>query len=140
MRLPTLHKLLSNQQGLSLIEVMMVLVIIGFIVLLVVNLPSSIGLIGKSRYSSIAREIASKKIENLRAQGYTSLVLGVHGFSDVNLTQLPSSTGEYTIENCSIELCSNDENIKKVIVSVKWHESDGDQEVRLQTLIAEGGL
>ncbi len=133
-----------NQKGVSLVELVLALFIIGSIVFLIINLPSSIALIGKSKRASLAKEIVNQKVENLRLQGFNNLPPnGTTGFSDVRLSSLDSGTGEIIIEDCPVEVCINGEtDIKRVSVRVKWKErlENKQKSVEITTLIAKGGL
>ncbi len=128
----------QNNKGFSLIEILLVLLIIGFVVMLIFNLPPSINLIGSSRYNSLAKDIASKKIEDLRARGYENLASGA--FSDNGLNSLPSGFGEVVVEDCPVSICTNTEEVKQVTVKVKWLEGSEEETVELLTMIGEGGI
>lgn len=133
---------LHSSKGFSLIEVMLFLMIVGFIILLVVNIPNSIGLIGTTRRINLAKEVVNQKIEALRLSGFENLPgNGISTFSDGRLSTLPSSTGEVSVEDCPSSICTNGEtNIKQVKVSVKWKEDRNDKNLSVTTLISEGGI
>lgn len=130
------------QKGVSLVEILLVVMIIGFIVLLITGLPNSLRLIGGSNNESLAMEIAAKKIEDLRSLGYSNISSGP--VSDSRLTLLPSGTGLITIESCDPdsdpEICPNGELIKKAIVKIDYKDNDQNKNVTLITLIAQDGL
>lgn len=133
-----------NSKGLSLVELVLVIVFVGFLAILIASIPNSIGLIGKSTHVSQAREAASKKVEELRQTQYTNLTLtgGPVGYFDPSANLLPYGSAEYSVDDCSSPdpLCSNGELVKKVTVTIKWKEEDRDQKVELTTLVSEGGL
>ncbi|MBI2011558.1 type II secretion system protein [Candidatus Daviesbacteria bacterium] len=141
----SLSRSVQNQKGFSLIEMVLVLLIFGLIVLMIVNLPSSIQLIGVSKNSSLAKEIASAKIENLRSSGFENLVTGQTTLVDSRLSKLPSSSGTVIIEDCPVSICTQaeiDGNIKIKVAKVKvsWRENNANKDLTIDTLISEGGL
>lgn len=131
---------ISNPTGVSLVELLIVVAVIGFLAILVASIPNSIALIGKSKYVSVAREIAVKQIEDSRAIGYDNLVDGSNAVNDSRLNSLPSGTGSVTISDCDISICASGEDLKQVIVKVSWKESGKDAEVKLTTFVSENGL
>lgn len=128
-------------KGFSLIELLLVIMLIGFSVGLIVNMPNSINLIGSSRHQSLAKEIATYQLENLRLKGFDNLPgNGQNSFSDPRLSSLPGGAGSITMVDCPASVCSNgEENIKQASVSVTWKEKS-DKSVTLTTLISQGGL
>lgn len=122
----------------------MVLVIaaVGFLALLIGNLPSSLSSINKSRHISEARDIAGKEIDSLRKLTYNGLSLtgGPVDFIDPGLSNLPSATATYEVDGCPTDICTNDESVKEVKVNVNWDEQGDKKTVELTTLVAEGGL
>ncbi len=135
-----LSKKLRSQKGVSLIEILLVVVIIGFIALLTTSLPSSIGLIGVSDKTSLANDIAAKQIEYLRHQTFINLANGSNSFTDLRLSNLPSGGGTYLIEDCPVSVCASDEEIKKATVTVTWSDKGVTRSVKITTFISEGGL
>lgn len=129
--------------GFSLIEILLVVMIVGFITSLVLLLPSSIGLIGDSKYTSLAKDIASKQMESLRTRGYDSL-LGLRGpasnISDPRVSQLPSGSATFIVSDCTPDICTNNEELLKASVTVSWQEKNQSKTVSLNTLVAKGGL
>lgn len=134
------QQILQSDRGVSLIEILLVIAIIGFLTLLIANLPNSIGLIGKAKKESLAREIVSAKIESLRQTGYINLANGTNNMSDSRLSSLPASLGTSLIEDCDPLICTQGEHAKQVTVTVTWKELNKNQEVKVKTLISEGGL
>lgn len=130
----------NGQKGVSIIEITVVLAIIGFLAILVASFPNAMALIGKTRHLSVASEIASKKMEDLRAMQYINLSLGEEEISDPRLGLLPSGSGKVLVEDCYPEICTQSEDTKKVTVTVTWRDYGKDQIVNLTTLISDGGL
>lgn len=129
-----------KNKGTSLVEILLVITLVGFLVLIIGNLPNSIALIGKAGHQSLAREIGSKKIEDLRSMQYINLANGESPLTDFRLNQIPSGAGTYLIEDCDPLICVNGEQIKKAVVTVFWKEGSKDTQIKLETLISEGGI
>lgn len=129
-----------NQRGISLAETLLVIFAIGFIVLLLANLPNSMNLINKSRHLSLAREIASKQIEDKRSINYANLANDNSAISDSRISLIPSGSGTVVVEDCPNTICTNGEHIKQITVTVSWKESGKQQTINLKTFIGEGGL
>lgn len=128
------------QHGFSLVEVVLVGAAVVFLGLLVANLPAAISSVTKSQHSSLAREIASKKIENLRQQTYANLFNGTDSFFDSSLSGLPGAAASFEVSDCPVDICSLGEHAKKVVVTVNWKESVENKSIELATIISEGGL
>ena len=136
---------LKNEKfGFSLVELLLTISAVGFLVLLLGSIPNSVNLIGKSRQQSFAREIISKEIEDKRAVSYTNLSPGETPINDPRINLLSDGVGKTLIEDCnpvsSPLLCPNSEAIKQITVTVTWKTAGKNQEAKVQTIIAEGGL
>ncbi len=129
---------MKSQKGTSLVEIIVVIAVVGFLVILVSSLPNSINLITKAKHLSIAREVIAKEIENQRSIQYINLVNGE--VSDPRLKLLPSSSGNVLIEDCNPSICTNGEITKVVTITVSWKESGKDTSTKVKTFISEGGL
>lgn len=133
-----------NQKGVSLVESLLVVVMVGLVVFLLANLPNAINLIGKSRHLSLAREIATKQIEDKREISYANLTndnpADPPAIVDPRLSLLPVSSGTVLVEDCDAQICTNDEHVKQITVTVNWKDNGKQQIVTLKTFIAEGGL
>lgn len=129
-----------REKGISLIETMLVVAVVGAAVFLLANLPNAIGLIGKSRHLSLAREIAAKAIEDKRNISYINLVPDTTEIIDSRIGLLPSGNGQVVVADCDPLICTSSEHIKQVAVTVQWKEGSKDQQVTLQTFIGEGGI
>lgn len=128
------------QKGFSLVESLLVLVVIGSIVFLLANIPNALMLINRSRHVSLAREIATKQIEDKRNISFENLVNDNLAISDYRLNMLPQASGTVKVEDCSEAICSEGENIKQVIVTVSWIDNNKPQTITLHTMIGEGGI
>lgn len=134
---------LVNSKGVSIIEILVVITLVGFLVMLISTLPNSIGLIGNSRYLSTAREIAVKTLEDKRALSYINLAntsVAGEDITDSRLKLLPAGSGKVTIKDCDPLICTKGENTKSVTVKLSWKSSNKDQSLTMNTLISEGGL
>lgn len=129
-----------REEASSLIELLLVVVVIGFLGLLIANVPNSVSLITKSKHQSLVREIASKQIEDKRATAYQNLTNGQEEISDSRLSLLPGSSGQIITSDCDILVCTHGELVKQIQVTIIWKDSGKSQQVKLETLIAEGGL
>ncbi|MBI2020282.1 hypothetical protein HYS94_02570 [Candidatus Daviesbacteria bacterium] len=131
---------MSNEKGLSLIEVLLIIAIIGVTVILLANIPNAMNLITRSRHTSLAREIATKQIEDKRAVNYINLANGSSNISDSRMSQLPQGSGTILIEDCDLSVCTNSEAIKTITVTVNWLNNSKPQTLTLTTFIGQGGL
>jgi len=131
---------MDNQRGFSLIEALLVVVILGSIVFLIASIPNSLMLVGKSRHISLAREIAAKQIEDRRTINYLNLVNENSAIYDSRLSLLPTGSGTVEVADCDPNLCTNEEHIKQVTVTVNWMDNNKALEINLKTMIGEGGI
>lgn len=131
---------INSVRGISLIEVLLVVAVVGTAVFLMANLPNAMGLVNKSRHLSLAREIAAKEIEDRRNVSYINLVPDTTEIIDSRISLLPSGNGQVIVTDCDPLICTNDEHIKQVAVTVQWKEGSKDQQVSLKTFIGEGGI
>lgn len=112
------------KKGFSLIEVLIALFIL-VIVILGGELYFYYGRSGikKEEHRRVALELASRRLEELKATDYDSI-----SGSTETIDTLPS--GEITT------VVQNQDGYKKVTVTVSWGESPGTTKVELVTLIA----
>ena len=129
-----------KQQGSSLVESLLVITVLGSIVFLLANIPNSLYLINKSKHLSLAREIAAKQIEDIRLIQYANLTSGTILLNDSRINLIPNGSGLVKIGGCNNSVCTNEEHVKQVKVTVNWKDANTDQAVNLETLVGEGGL
>ncbi|MDO8573522.1 MAG: hypothetical protein Q7R77_02100 [Candidatus Daviesbacteria bacterium] len=132
--------ILHSQKGVSLIESLLVVVVLGSVVFLIASIPNSLMLVGKSRHVSLAREIAVKQIEDKRNISYGNLVNDNSPINDSRLSLLPDGSGTVAVLDCDPVICTNGESIKQIKITVNWKENSKVQTVNLQTMIGEGGI
>jgi Tfp pilus assembly protein PilV len=130
----------KSQAGISLIEIVITVMVVGFVVLTIANVPQAIQLVGISNHESLAKDIITKKIEDLRNQGYSLLSNGTTQISDSRLINLPQGASSIIVSDCSVTICANNEHTKQVEVKVTWNEQGKIKNVDIYTLISEGGL
>lgn len=136
-------KSLRQQSGISYIEVLLAVFIIGFLVLVLNSLPPAVSSINRSRYTSVAKNVVMKRLEYIRKQNYSNLVNGTFYITkemEPTLISLPSPVATYEINDCPITVCTSSETAKEVKVTVSWNESGKNQDVDMTTLISPGGL
>lgn len=128
------------QKGSSLVEILLVIVTVTTMVFLIANIPNAINLMNKSKHLSIAREIATKQIEDKRNINYANLVNDASPINDPRLISLPKGAGTITVEDCGLTICTNEEHIKQVTATITWQDNNKTQTTTLKTMIGEGGL
>lgn len=129
-----------NERGVSLIESLLVVVVIGSVVFLLASIPNAIMLIGKSRHMSLAREIAVKQMEDKRNLSFDNLVNDNSPINDPRLSLLPEGEGSVEVLDCDPAVCANEENVKQVLITINWKDNNKSQVVTLKTMIGEGGI
>lgn len=128
------------ERGVSLIESILVVAVVGFTIILLANLPNALGLINKASHLSLSREIASKEIETKRNINYINLVPDTTAIIDSRISLLPSGSGQVIVTDCDSLICTGLENIKEITVTVNWKEGSKNQQVLLKTFVGEGGI
>lgn len=129
-----------NQKGFSLLEVLMTLSTVSIIIFLLAGIPNSINLITKSKHLDLVREISSRQIEELRIASYNNLANGETSIVDHRIKLLPSGAAQLLIEECPISVCTNNEEAKKIKITVTWTENGKPQNSIIETIISSGGL
>jgi prepilin-type N-terminal cleavage/methylation domain-containing protein len=123
----------KSQSGMTLIEVLVSLAMIGALLVLYAAAFNVSILTRNMRNENIAYHIATKKIEELRATPYASLPASA-SFADSQLSQLSNGSANFTISNYSSYT-----GVKEAVVTVAW--TDGrSRTVSMRTLIGTGGI
>jgi Tfp pilus assembly protein PilV len=128
-----LNKNLKRQEGMSLIEVLVVLFFIGAMLTLYGAALNTMSLTKKLRYENYAYHIAGKKIEELRQIPVDSLPdSGI--ISDAMAQMLPQGSGNFTVSNYPTLT-----GLKEITVTVTWNDGASKQ-IQLRTLAGTGGI
>lgn len=131
---------MKDERGVSLIESLLVIVVIGSVVFLISSIPNALLLITKSSHISLAREIAIKQIEDKRTTNYTNLVDDNTPIADSRLSLLPQGSGTVEVADCPQSICTNGEHVKQITVTINWKDNNKPQNIILETMIGEGGI
>ncbi len=135
-KLPTI----KNTDGLSLVEVIIAVFLIGAIALVIANIPNAINLVTGSQSESRAREVAAGVLEDARFSGYDNLANGTTAINNSKLNSLTNMAGAVTISDCPPEICTQSEQVKKVSVLISWTENQEPKNITVVTLVSKGGL
>lgn len=124
--------------GFSLIEVLLFLLVILVLITILLTSASSLSKTRGVHLESIANEIASCEIEQLRKTSFASLPgngsIGPPCSGD--LSKLPTgSTATRTVSNYQ-----SDTDIKQIVTSVNWTENSVARNIAIDTLISRYGL
>lgn len=130
-----------NNRGFSLVEVIIAIFLIGAMVVVIANIPQAVRLITLSKSESIVREVAAKKLEDMRLTGYENLPAdGVSNFSDPKLSSLAGVSATSDVVVCPAALCPGGEAVKHITISISWNEGPDRKNFELETLIGQGGI
>lgn len=133
-------KKITAQTGFSLVELILVIAVAIMILAVLTNITPALNLINTSNRETIAQQIAAKRIEQIRAQGYESLANGTSPISDPRLNSLAQGDAITVVSDCPLEICTNNEPVKSVEIKISWMENNKPTSYSLNTLISEGGL
>jgi prepilin-type N-terminal cleavage/methylation domain-containing protein len=123
----------KKQSGMTLIEVVMSLAIIGGLLVLYSAAFNVSVYTKRMKHENIAYHVASKKMEELRSTPYDSLPAS-NTFTDTQLNQLPSSSANFTIGNYSTYT-----GMKEITVTVNWNDGRA-RNIVVRTLSGSGGI
>jgi len=133
-------KIFPNENGFSLVEVIIGLFLIGMIIVVISYLPNTINLVTNSQNETKVREVVAKKLEDVRIGGYSSLENGTTPITDAKLNGLSGFQASQVITDCPLEICVSGELVKKVTMTVSWSENGSPKTFQIVTLISSGGL
>ena len=120
----------KTQKGISLIEVMLAISILVIIVLGGASLFAyGAGQISQSKHSRVAVELASQKLEQLRADNNISIEI------PDGETKLDITVGDVSYEQTTVT--EDLDSYKKVEVTVNWTQMDKQRNVNMATLYAK---
>src|SRR4051812_49257779 len=93
---------MNTQKGFMMVEVIAGVLVVGLIILVINNVPQAIKLIGRSKNQSLAEQITTKALEDLRAKTYTNLAntASPQSIADSRILKLPQGSGVYEIMDC----------------------------------------
>lgn len=131
---------MREQKGFSLVEIIIGIFIVGLIVIVIGNLPNAINLVTSSQYDSIVREVAAKKMEDVRLTGYDSLVNGTTPINDSRLGSFSGASGFTVVSNCQPSVCGANQLVKEVKITISWSEKGEPKTYQLVTLVGKDGL
>ena len=141
MRIIALKKVLESKkkqnlnQGFSLLEVIITLMIAGFALVLFQTALGKTKLIQYAKNQEIALRVANNKIEELRSGGYPALP-STGSFSDAQLNDLPNASA-------NMDVTDFNDDTKQIVITIQWQEppSISPKTVSLATLVTKtGGL
>lgn len=119
----------TSKIGFSLLEVMLVLFIISVGFIFYLSLSQIAVLIGNVDHKTIAHQVASKKIESIKA--LTPQDWPQNGaFPDSLLNSLPQGQANLMISNFDPQ-----GKLKKIQINVLWNERGAQKQYTLETLI-----
>lgn len=128
-----------RRAGFGLIEILLSVVLIIAIVTALFASSGTFLIRRGSDLQSIASKIASKDIETLRGQSFSSLpAAGTYTcvIVDTDLSKLGSGAcGDRTVANYT-----GDANIKQITVTIRWQQSGKSKSLVMDTLIYTNGL
>lgn len=125
----------KNENGFTLVEIVVSILVIGVIVAFIVSLFSSIQLIQQQTSSmESATRAAQREMESLRNNNYSNLESGqTRDFTDKLPSNLNKGKGTVTIGE-------PDPGLKRVDIIVEYYEKDKKQEVKVSSLVGILGI
>lgn len=142
----------KNQQGFSLLEVILGIVILGYAMIIMAKLFGSVTISAKaSEYETLASNFARAKMEDLKNRSYDTLVDGVWTSDawSVDTQQSLTETGTLTFNRQVrvtymktvagvLTTSDTDQGLKKISVKVVWPERGKNREIEYTSLVARG--
>jgi prepilin-type N-terminal cleavage/methylation domain-containing protein len=124
----------KNQQGFTIIEIVVTLFIIGVTLILFRATANSLLLNKSDRFREIALHIADKKLQTVRTTTFASIPAS-GTFTDTQLSTIPNGQATMTVTDINSKL-------KDVSIVVTWSgpKNGSTQQVHLETYVASGGL
>ncbi|MBX4187757.1 MAG: type II secretion system GspH family protein [Candidatus Doudnabacteria bacterium] len=123
----------KRQLGMTLIELVVSMAMIGSLVVLYSSLFNVIIVTKNMKRENLAYHIANQKMEELRATPYLSLPPSAT-FTNTNLSQLPQSSANFTVTNYSTY-----SGMKEFVVTVNWNDGTA-KNVTIKSLAGTGGI
>ena len=132
----------AKRKGFTLIDVIIAIALVGIATLAVGLIYPGLRLSELSREQIIANSVAQKKMEELKAVQFDSLVLesGVP-FADAELIKLKNSSASYTVSEYDINGdLSGDDDVRLITVTVIWQNLYGLKNYTLTSTSSLYGL
>lgn len=130
----------TKSAGFSLVEIIIGVFIVGLIVVVINQIPNAINLVTSSQDDSKIREVAARKMEDIRLLGYDNLANGTTTINDSRLNELSNVSAFSVISDCPANVCTSGEQIKQVRITISWSENGGPKTYQLVTLVGKDGL
>lgn len=125
---------IKNQDGLSLIEVIVSMFLIVALFVLYLSALNTVLILKKTNTEDIAYHIANKQMEALREIPIASLP-AAGSITDSQLTLITAGTGSYAVNNYASMA-----GMKEIVVTVGWTEGSLNKQVVIRTLAGTGGI
>ena len=126
--------------GFSLVEIIIGVFIVGLIVIVINQIPNAINLVTSSQSESKIREVAAKKMEDVRLSGYDNLANGTTPINDSRLGDLANVSAFTVISDCPNQICTGGELVKQIKITISWNENNNPKTYQLTTLVGKDGL
>lgn len=120
--------------GLSLVEIIVTIGLIAMTLLSYFMVLKTTALTRLSQRQTLAYQIALKKVEELKSLPLSALPASGF-FSDTALSALPQASANLIIGDYA-----GSTQIKEVEIIIIWQEANGQKEVKINTLLTEGGI
>ncbi|MBI4049544.1 MAG: type II secretion system protein [Candidatus Doudnabacteria bacterium] len=124
---------ITDQKGISLIEVIVSMGIILVLFILYIAAQNTVVQSRKLRYENLAYHVANKQMEELRGTSFATLPLS-GTISDSMLSQIPSGSGNFSVTDYS-----GFSGLKELVVTVSWNDGVSKQ-IQLKTVAGSGGI
>ncbi|MDQ2973291.1 MAG: prepilin-type N-terminal cleavage/methylation domain-containing protein [bacterium] len=124
-----------DSSGFTLVELLLGIALFAILIPAIINMLNSIAAANdNAKDLAIVNIAAENKIEELRSLGFNSLNAGTTDFT----TTLPQTIGSPKSANYTIEAPTG--GLKKVTITVNFHNRRGDHTLKYQTLVGELGV
>ena len=125
----------KHQKGFTIVELVVTIVIAGFIIPAVAVALSQLAVINhRARDLALATTLTQNKVETLRSNGYNSINNGTTDFS----TELPSSMG--SPKSASYTVTTPRTGVKQVDINISFTEYKSTRSLTFRTYISELGV
>lgn len=121
----------NSEAGITLVELIVAIVLLGLAIPLIVGLMTSLTQINdRAHDTSLLNAIAENKVESLRSKGFNGVTNGTFTFTNELPTSIPlPRTASYTVSNVSASL-------KSIEVTISY----GTRQIQYKTYLGELGV